>query len=129
MGTLRSRHHLLQSQAPSDGDIKAFGISHIGRQTRRAEVEEMAQAEDGRSVNIDTFSTEYSGVESAYTLMQGSTYEAVFIVQDYGHPGWVQAVVEQAPALLTKPLTVTRWTAFNGAQVDGLEAQAKWLQR
>jgi tRNA (cmo5U34)-methyltransferase len=49
---------------------------------------------DARGVFLDFSETM---IAAARDKLIASAYEAVFIVQDYGQPGWVQAVVEQAP--------------------------------
>jgi len=52
------------------------------------------QCPDAWSVCLDFSETM---ITAAGDKLIASPYEAVFIVQDYGQPGWVQAVVEQAP--------------------------------
>jgi len=49
---------------------------------------------DARGVFLDFSQTM---IAAAKEKLLASPYEAVFIVQDYGQPGWVQVVAEQAP--------------------------------
>jgi SAM-dependent methyltransferase len=52
------------------------------------------QCPDARGVFLDFSETM---IAAARDQLIGSPYEAVFMVQDYGQPDWVQAVVEQSP--------------------------------
>ena len=52
------------------------------------------QCPDARGVFLDFSETM---IAAARDKLIASPYEAVFIVQDYGQPGWVHAVVAQAP--------------------------------
>ena len=52
------------------------------------------QRPDARGVFLDFSETM---IAAARDKLIASPYEAVFMVQDYGQPGWVQAVVEQSP--------------------------------
>jgi tRNA (cmo5U34)-methyltransferase len=53
-----------------------------------------ARYPDARGVFLDFSETM---IAAAGDKLAGCPHEAVFVVQDYGQPGWVHAVVEQAP--------------------------------